>query len=54
MNLLSNNIDKRFSAVVINKKRLNLEKKEKNINGALFKYSLKNLLKAENPIKILI
>ena len=54
MNLLSNKIDKRFSDVVINKKRLNLEKKEKNINGALFKYSLKNLLKAENPIKILL
>ena len=54
MNLLSNKIDKRFSVDVINKKRLNLKKKEKNINGALFKYSLKNLLKAENPIKILL
>ena len=54
MNLLSNKIDKRFSVDVINKKSLNSEKKEKNINGALFKYSLKNLLKAENPIKILL
>ena len=53
MNFLNNKIDKRFSAEVI-KKRLNSAKKEKNINGALFKYSLKNLLKAQNPIKILL
>ena len=53
MNLLNDKVDKRFS-FEISKKKFNSSKKEKNINGALFKYSLKNLLKAENPIKILL
>ena len=52
-NLLNNNIDKRFS-VVMNKKKMNSAKKGKNVNGASFKYSLKKLLKAENPIKIIL
>ena len=53
MNVINDKFDKRLSLEVF-KKRFIHKKKEKNINGALFKYSLRNLLKAENPIKILL
>ena len=53
MNVINDKFDKRLSLEVF-KKRFIPKKKEKNINGALFKYSLRNLLKAENPIKILL
>ena len=53
MNVINDKFDKRLSLEVF-KKRFIHKKKDKNINGALFKYSLRNLLKAENPIKILL
>lgn len=53
MNVINDKFDKRLSLEAF-KKRFISTKKEKNINGALFKYSLRNLLKAENPIKILL
>ena len=53
MNVINDKFDKRLSLEVFKKKFIH-KKKEKNINGALFKYSLRNLLKAENPIKILL